>query len=739
MSAKNKDFYEFGEFQLDADERTLRRGDEFLPLAPKVFDTLQLLVENQGKILSKPEMMNALWADAFVEESNLSQNIYTLRRILGKEVIENVPRRGYRFIVPVRRSSKTETNGASEILIASQTRVLTEEIFEVETPAPQNIEAGKTQTSGKSFFRSPFVLLSALAFVALLFSVFVGFRYFTSKSQPAPVESVSFQKLTFSGDVKFPVIAPDGNSFSFVQDERLFVQDVGSRNPVQVNVEGFKDFGFVQFSVDGKSLYFRSPSVYHLPANLYQVSRFGGTPNLVAENVWSGFSFSKDGRFLAFIRNDVKAAEYFLVLKNLETGEERNVCSYKLPARFYIAGFPAFSSDGSRIATVVFKQGGFVPASQIVVVETETGKIEEIETPAIPQIEQVVWTPDASAILLVGREENRHMQLWRLDVSSRELKRVTNDLTSYRNISLSTDGKKLLARQHTTFSHLWLAPSDDFSKAAQVTFGNSNRDAIVGVVFAPDGSIVYTSRISGNTDLWHFNPKNGSRRQLTENAGDANIEPTFSPDGKFIYFNSIRSGALRVWRMDIRGENQTQLTFGENETERFPQISPDGQWLYYIQRGKKVSTIQRKSLTEDKTEILLTPEKVVPDAFLALSPDGRFLLFNDLSGKQDEGGKQLIRIGVIAAEGNSDPLIFNLPAPTDTVRWTSDGKAFDYVENNADGAKIWRQSLNASEPRRLILELPEERISYFAWSADGKNLALSRGKQSDDAILLTNF
>ncbi len=97
--------YSFGGFQLDADERTLFDGEKTIPLAPKVFDTLLLFIENAGRILSKEKMLAEIWEDSFVEENNLAQNISYLRRILGetKEIkfIETVPKFGYRFVANV--------------------------------------------------------------------------------------------------------------------------------------------------------------------------------------------------------------------------------------------------------------------------------------------------------------------------------------------------------------------------------------------------------------------------------------------------------------------------------------------------------------------------------------------------------------------------------------------------------------------------------------------------------------
>ena len=100
--------YEFGPFRMDTADRLLMRGGAAVPLRPKVVDTLILLIEGRGRVLRKEELMRALWPDTFVEESNLTQNIYTLRKVLGQDskeslrYIETIPKRGYRFLAAVK-------------------------------------------------------------------------------------------------------------------------------------------------------------------------------------------------------------------------------------------------------------------------------------------------------------------------------------------------------------------------------------------------------------------------------------------------------------------------------------------------------------------------------------------------------------------------------------------------------------------------------------------------------------
>ncbi len=123
MLERPHSFYEFAEFRLDLGQRALLRNEEPVTLTPKVFDTLLLLVQNNGRVLEKDEMMKTLWPESFVEEGNLSQNIFVLRKILGDDrnghsFIQTIPRRGYKFVAPVRQvdalAAENGLNGTAE-------------------------------------------------------------------------------------------------------------------------------------------------------------------------------------------------------------------------------------------------------------------------------------------------------------------------------------------------------------------------------------------------------------------------------------------------------------------------------------------------------------------------------------------------------------------------------------------------------------------------------------------------
>jgi DNA-binding winged helix-turn-helix (wHTH) protein len=120
----------FGEYEFDADDKILRRGDSTVSLAPKSGELLTFFLENAGRLLTKSELLEKVWAETFVEESNLTHHVAVLRKALGEDAngrkfIETLPRKGYRFVAPVVPRDKFE------IVFKEKTRRVT--IEEIET------------------------------------------------------------------------------------------------------------------------------------------------------------------------------------------------------------------------------------------------------------------------------------------------------------------------------------------------------------------------------------------------------------------------------------------------------------------------------------------------------------------------------------------------------------------------------------------------------------------------------
>lgn len=172
LSRPAEHIYEFGPFHLNAGEHTLLRDGRPVPLTPKVFDILKLLVENDGHLFGKDELLKAVWPDSFVEEGNLTRNISTLRTALGEKpdehrYIETVPKRGYRFVAPVRRIN----GGPAEADLAAMRN------DDVAGPAEAAVAESSGHPEPRTINRSYLSVLIAavviLATVGLLYSAYV--------------------------------------------------------------------------------------------------------------------------------------------------------------------------------------------------------------------------------------------------------------------------------------------------------------------------------------------------------------------------------------------------------------------------------------------------------------------------------------------------------------------------------------------------------------------------------------
>ncbi len=160
MSCEIRHLYEFDAFRLDPAERQLLLDGALVPLTPKAFDTLIVLVERSGHLIEKDELMNLVWAEAFVEEANLARCIHTLRKALGEErnghqYIETVPKRGYRFVAEVRKitNGQGETQTKDEPEPQGQRAATTENLNGAETA---NLEPlPESETRANDFAPSP--------------------------------------------------------------------------------------------------------------------------------------------------------------------------------------------------------------------------------------------------------------------------------------------------------------------------------------------------------------------------------------------------------------------------------------------------------------------------------------------------------------------------------------------------------------------------------------------------------
>ena len=760
MSNGLNKLYEFEDFRFETETCTLWRDGEIISLPPKASDVLRLLIESEGKLVSKQEILGTVWAGTFVEEGVLTQNIYLLRQTLGaghagKQFIQTIARRGYRFGIPLKILSsdeipatvgkKTENDSLGE-----SAAILSAEFLESERDDHPNKSAAESkQISEIAAQTKPRFVTRKLIFIALAIAFcaafgFLAFRSFErgapkTETRSAPIEQLKFQRLTDSGDVIFPTISPNGELLAFVRHEEegesVWVKQIATDSPLRILPPSRKGYAALAFSPDGKQLYFREDAD---GSPIYQTNIFGAPPKKVAENVWDGFSISPDGSRFAFVRRDGERNAYLLMLANVDGSGERELTARVAPTDF--RGTPAWSPDGTKLVVATGIQAQFFP--KLLMIDVSGASETEIKIPRWRAIARTLWMPNGKYLVVSAREAGEpSSQIWMLSPTDGEVRRLTNDLEGYFWLSLSADGQMLVTRQQRIVSHLWLLPGGDVRKAKQLTAGSRSLDGYAGVVWTPDEKIIFTGFAENVTDLYSIDADGTKKVQLTVKAGQDNMNPVVSRDGKTVVFTSTRDGSTQIWRMDIDGRNQKHLTSSAEKTERnfSPALSPDGREVFFIKRGSASDGIWKVSIDGGAPVKISHLANAAPDGFLAISPDGRWLAYRHVSTTPETPSETpTMRIGVIPADGQLEPKLFDLPLRRPIVQWSADSQAFDFAAGTFNTSSLVRQSFVSAGESKKLIDFPD-RVFDFAWSSDGKNLVVARGRQQGDAILITNL
>ncbi|MGC1371365.1 MAG: winged helix-turn-helix domain-containing protein, partial [Candidatus Sulfotelmatobacter sp.] len=199
MMNKKGRLYEFGPFLIDPVHRLLLRDNQSVPLQPKAFDILLALVENGESVVLKSDLLKAVWPDTFVEESNLAQNIFVLRKALGDNVGENhyivtVPGRGYRLAETVRTIDDDKVEDKLVIESRSRARMVIEErgVEDVSRSTLRGLPAGNS---------SPFKIIGLLVLVIIALAA----AYFYTRRAPKLTSKDTIVLAYFDNRTEDPV------------------------------------------------------------------------------------------------------------------------------------------------------------------------------------------------------------------------------------------------------------------------------------------------------------------------------------------------------------------------------------------------------------------------------------------------------------------------------------------------------------------------------------------------------
>jgi Tol biopolymer transport system component len=547
---------------------------------------------------------------------------------------------------------------------------------------------------------------------------------------------MTIRRITQSGNAENVAISPDGRYVVYALKEGekrgLNVRQVATGSDVQILPPDEVLIFAITFSPDANYIDFVR-SEKNNPANtfLYRMPTLGGTPHLVMQGgVDFSNSYSPDGTQFAFLR---VGEQVDLLIANADGSNERVLTT--LP---YLDGFcwgTAWSPDGKTIA---FSTSESTKSIRSVpwAVSVGDGSVREIySTPN--RIGRSRWLPDGSGLLSSIGNINQALrgQLWFISFPKGQARRLTNDLMDYQpwSVDLTQDGRTLVDTVGTRVSDLWVAPAGDTTKSKQVT---RNDHAVGRFSWTSDGRILFAS---GDGNLSILN-SDGSARTLLTPSDHTIWDPSVCGDGPYVVYSAYREQKLGIWRMDADGSNP--ILIADETFATSPQCSPDGKWVIYLGGASLAPT--RVTITGKKPPETIAQSRAfwfgtVP----AFSPDGKRIAyvaspdapFENSSVPSESHPNQL---KVITFDGGVLLNHFNWPMSAGEPRWAPGGEAIDYVLTRNGVSNIWRQNLGGGAPKP-VTKFESGQIFDFDWSRDGRQLALTRGSESSDVVLISGF
>ena len=456
-------FYTFDRFRVDTVKRLLLRDGAPVPLTPKAFDILILLLQRRGGVVEKDEILRAIWHDTVVEENNLARNISTLRKVLDDTPGENrfivtIPGRGYQFVGDVEEADAPQPAAPA-------------------APAPP-IVAVDPVARRPGLFRPALWQVRALAVVLVLVTfAAIGYAIRTSRRPVLDASSPPHQiwQLTFASGLQGePSWSPDGRMVAFSSDRSgnldIWIQAVDGGNPVQVTTSPAHDWQ-PDWSRDGRSLVFRSERG---GGGLFVVPILGGAEQQIA-NFGYHARWSPDGTRILFQRSNFQgralgARELYTVAldgrppqKMLSTflDEFGEFSTAWHPDSKRISVWGIHQDDGLSFWTVPLDGSGPPVKSELAPAVRERfaeAAVRFTDADDLPL--SFLWSPSGDALYFEGLSRGVR-NIWKVEVDASTLQwrggphRLTTGADVNAGISLSRDGKKLAFAVRADRIRLW--------------------------------------------------------------------------------------------------------------------------------------------------------------------------------------------------------------------------------------------------------------------------------------------
>jgi Tol biopolymer transport system component/DNA-binding winged helix-turn-helix (wHTH) protein len=707
----------FGDFELLPESGELKKAGTRVRLSGQAFDTLVLLIEARGEIVSREQLQKALWSDSSFGdfEHGLNAAINRLRGALGdsatdSKYVETVPRRGYRFVHPLIEQTPTvESNSPTT---------------EAKGQGPPLDPTAKRGTNRLIWLTISFALLTVGAAVWI----------YLARRPPSDLADIKEAPLTtLPGSEISPTFSPDGSQIAFGWDGEnngagydLYVQTVGSENPHRLTHDPVQPSFTAAWSPDGRFIAIRSQQ--QGSAMIELVPATGGPPRpltTVHGGLYGGLlSWSRDSKTIVFAEvsmrphaDNIRAGLYLLPLDTLQPRFVETHCAVPV--------LPKFSPKQDSIAFGCIDR---MDRTSLDVLEIGSGRVDELLTiKGAKKGKGLDWSADGRFLFYAYTDPDGGSFIWEMEAAHPEHRWRLPLAHDAGDLAVSRNGDSLAYVQSFISANIWklsltVQPVAEMFIASTRSQNNPN--------VSPDGSkIAFESDRSGSHEVW-ISDSDGHNLQQITHLNSLTGTPSWSPDSRLLVFDSRAEGEANIYVYNTAGGDLRKVTTS-TRANSLPSWSRDGRFLFYAS-GKDIDTPSIWRVPVDGG----TATEIIADGDLPIaSPDGTHLFFRRLGS----GSVSIMRIRL---DGSDLQTVKVLPVADNSVAWWPSGGGLYILSAPAGTSQIEYLDV-ATGKRRLIYTLPKRALEWvggLAVSSDGKWLLFTQiDEQRADLYLLTGL
>ncbi|MBK8165220.1 MAG: PD40 domain-containing protein [bacterium] len=639
------------------------------------------LASRAGEVVTRSELLEAVWGETVVQEEALTQAVSQLRRALDDDprapsIIETIPKQGYRLLAAVTRQPPP---------------------LPTDRPAPRRLP----------------LVATAAAVTIIVIAVLAagdGAHWRTRSKAVVEVPATAWREqplTTLPGDEGWPALSPDGSLLAYAGRApgsdayrlQLLRMATGEALPV---ADGDGDRIQPAWSPDGERIAFaRQDSAGWC---LCVLAAMGGPVRDLGPVHWAlgGHDWSPDGTVIVYSAKDRQEEPMRLRRVRVADGTVTIATSPEPLSRGDT--WPRFSPDGKHLAFIRSDRG----TTRDVLVTDAAGDGQDTRRVAggFTTSGGLAWAPDGESLILSATWRGPY-ELWRVPVTGGEP--VLLPAKGQRPVHPDCGGDGTLVFVDSVLDlDLQIRRLDDPPADAAAVAPSTRLDTYGR--FSPDGrSVLFVSERSGARELWLLDRASGAVRQVSAIAGDALRHPCWSPDGRRVAVGVTRDSRLQVVVVDVATGLQRQVTPADGHY-RLGHWSDDGQWLYYSRESGARWQIGRVRVDGTGAADVDCPGCLT----LREEPDGTLFYFKETAPglfRRDPHGAETL---LVVPEDDG--------ATTDNVKVATDGIWFT---RRRDGVEVLSFRAFGDAQARDVARLPEGATGEFDLSADGRELLIS--------------